>query len=113
MTEVTRILGASVGNPDLKYVELPAPVLRKGMIDSGSLSPNAADLLIATNRGIGSRWIKAEVHSRANSTPTTLEELATTTFAPAFRAAPDASFSDRLSGTFLRSFLFRTGHRAA
>jgi quinolinate synthase len=30
-----------------------------------------------------------------------------------FAAAPDASFSDRFGGLFLRSFLFMTGHRAA
>jgi hypothetical protein len=111
MTEVTRILGASIGKPDLKYVEFPDAVFRKGLI-RGGLTPNAADLAVEINRGIDSGVVKAEPRSRTNTTPTTLEEFAKTTFAPAFGAAPDASFSDRFGGLFLRSFLFMTGRRA-
>jgi uncharacterized protein YbjT (DUF2867 family) len=113
MIEVTRILGASVNEPGLRYVDFPPAVLRKGLVQSGGLSPNAADLLIETNQGISSGYIHAEPRSRANTTPQTLEEFAATTFAPAFKAAPEASFSDRFGGLFLRSFLFVTGHRAA
>ncbi len=113
MAEVTRILGASVGKPDLKYVEFPDAVFRKGLISGGGLTPNAADMAIEINRGIDCGLVKAEPRSAANTTPTTLEEFARTTFAPAFRAAPGASFSERFGGIFLRSFLFATGHRAA
>jgi hypothetical protein len=42
-----------------------------------------------------------------------LEEFTARTFAAAFKATPEASFSDRFGGLFLRSFLFVTGHRAA
>jgi uncharacterized protein YbjT (DUF2867 family) len=113
MIEVTRILGASIGEPDLRYVEFPAAIMRKGLVHSGGLSPNAADLAIETNQGINSGLIHAEPRSRANTTLTTLEEFAATTFAPAFKTTPEASFSDRLGGFFLRSFLSVTGHRAA
>jgi uncharacterized protein YbjT (DUF2867 family) len=113
MTEVTRILGASIGKPDLKYVEFPDAIFRKGLIGGGGLTPNAADLAIEINRGIGSGVVKAEPRSKANTTPTTLEQFAKTTFAPAFAAAPDASVSDRFGGLLLRSILFMTGHRAA
>jgi uncharacterized protein YbjT (DUF2867 family) len=112
MVEITRILGASVGKPELGYVEFPAAVMRKGLVKSGGLSPNAADIGIEINLGISSGRIKAEPRSKSNTTPTTLEEFAKISFAPAFRAAPDASFSDRFSGLFLRAFLFMTGHRA-
>jgi uncharacterized protein YbjT (DUF2867 family) len=113
MAEVTRILGASIGKPDLGYVEFPADVFRKGLISSGGLSPNAADMAIEINQSINSGKLRAEPRSRANTTPTTLEEFARTTFAPAFEAAPDASLGDRLGGAVLRSYLFMTGHRAA
>jgi uncharacterized protein YbjT (DUF2867 family) len=113
MTEVTRILGASIGKPDLEYVEFPDAIFRRGLVDGGGLTPNAADLAIEIDRGIGSGVVKAEPRSKANTTPTTLEQFAKTTFAPAFAAAPDASVSDRFGGLLLRSILFMTGHRAA
>lgn len=59
MIEVNRILGRAIGKRDLKYVEFPEGVLRKGLVGSGGLSPNAADLLIETNQGINSGLIKA------------------------------------------------------
>jgi uncharacterized protein YbjT (DUF2867 family) len=113
MAEVTRILGASVGKPDLKYVEFPDAVFRKGLISGGGLTPNAADMAIEINRGIDCGLVKAEPRSAVNTTPTTLEEFARTTFAPAFKAAPEAGFGDRFGGFLLRSYLFATGHRAA
>jgi uncharacterized protein YbjT (DUF2867 family) len=113
MIEVTRILAASIDKPDLGYVEFPKAVMRKGLVESGGLSPNAADLAIEINQGINSWRIKPEPRSRSNTTRTTLEEFAKITFAPAFKATPEASFSDRFGGLFLRSFLFMTGHRAA
>ncbi len=113
MIEATRILGASIGKPELKYVELPDAVLRKGLIGSCGLSPNAADLAIEINRGIDCARVKAEPRSKLKTTPTTLEEFAKTSFAPAFKGTPEAEFGDRFGGLFLRSFLFVTGHRAA
>lgn len=113
MTEVTRALGASVGKPDLRYVEFPDGVLRKGLISGGGLTPNAADMALEINRGIDSGVVKAEPRSKANTTPTTIEEFAKTKFAPAFHAAPDADFGDKVGGFFLRSYLFMAGHRAA
>jgi hypothetical protein len=113
MTEVSKALGASVGKPDLRYVRFPDPVMRKGLISSGGLSPNAADLALEINHGINSGRLHAEPRSDSNTTPTTLEEFARTTFAPAFHAAPNAGLRDRLSGALLRSYLSMTGHRAA
>jgi uncharacterized protein YbjT (DUF2867 family) len=113
MTEVTRVLGAAIGRPDLKYVEFPDAIFRKGLIAAGGLSPHAADMAIEINRGIDSRLIKAEPRSKLNTTPTTLEEFARTKFAPTFNAAPNASFSERFGGMFLRSYLVVAGRRAA
>jgi uncharacterized protein YbjT (DUF2867 family) len=112
MPEVTRILGASIGRPALRYVRFPEGVLRKGLIDNGGLSPDAADLLIQTNRGINSGLIKAEPRSPRNTTPTTLEQFARSTFAPAFAAAPEPSLSDLLAGRILRSVVLLAGRAA-
>jgi uncharacterized protein YbjT (DUF2867 family) len=113
MIEVTRVLGASIGKPDLRYVEFPKAILRKGLVESGGLTPNAAELAFEINQGINTGALRAEPRSKSNTATTTLEEFAKTTFAPAFNATPEASFSDRFGGLFLRSYLFVTGHRAA
>jgi uncharacterized protein YbjT (DUF2867 family) len=113
MIEVSRILGASVGKPNLAYVRFPDSLFKKGLVDNGGLSLNAANIAIEINQGMNSGRIHAEQRSKSNTTPTTLEIFAENTFAPAFRVAPDASFSARFEGMFLRSFLFATGHRAA
>jgi uncharacterized protein YbjT (DUF2867 family) len=83
MAEATRILGAAVGRPDLKYVEAPEEDARKGLVGAG-FSPGTADLFLQMNRGLGSGRIKGEPRSTSNTTPTTLEEFARTVFAPAF-----------------------------
>jgi uncharacterized protein YbjT (DUF2867 family) len=113
MADVTRILGASIGKPGLKYVRFPDPVLRKGLISSGGLSPNAADLLLDINHGINTGRLTAEPRSTHNTTPTTLEQFAEATFAPRFHSSPGAHLRDRLGGVLLRSYLSATGHRAA
>lgn len=103
MPEVTRILGSSVGRPNMRYVRFPERILRKGLIDNGGLSPDAAELVIQTNRGINSGLVKAEQRSQLNTTPTTLEKFAASTFAPAFEAAAEPSLAHRLAGRVLRS----------
>jgi uncharacterized protein YbjT (DUF2867 family) len=113
MTEVTRILGAAIGQPDLRYAYLPDAVLRKGMIDSGGLTPDAARLALQINHGISTGKLHAEPRSAHNTTPTTLEDFARTTFAPAYRAAPDASWRGRMSGVLLRSYLTASRRRPA
>lgn len=110
MRGVTRILGASIGNTNLKYIEFPKSVMRQGLIKSGGLSPNAADLAIEINQAISEQRVKAEPRSMANTTATTLEEFAQTTFAPAFREAPVASFADKFGGFLLRSYLLLAGN---
>ena len=105
MPEVTYILGASIGRPTLRYVRFLEPLLRKGLIDNGGLSPDAADLLIQTNRGINSGLLKAEPRSPHNTTPMTLQHFAASTFAPAYQAASDASLAERLAGRVLCSIV--------
>jgi uncharacterized protein YbjT (DUF2867 family) len=83
MAETTRILGASIGKPDLTYVELPEADFRKGLAGVG-FSPNLTDLYVQMVRGFNTRLIKSEPRSETNTTPTTLEEFAKDVFAPAF-----------------------------
>jgi hypothetical protein len=57
--------------------------------------------------------MRAEPRSTLNTTPTNLEEFARTTFARAFRTAPQAPWRARLGGLLLRTYLTATGHRPA
>jgi uncharacterized protein YbjT (DUF2867 family) len=109
MTEVTAALGKAIGKPNLKYIKFPNFLLRKGMIDNGALSPSGADVAIEINHIIESGKVHAEPRSKMNTTPTTLEEFATTTFAPAYRSAPVGPLSDRFGGQILRFLLFLSG----
>jgi hypothetical protein len=113
MTEVSRILGASIGKPALKFVQFPDSVLRTGLISSGGLTPNAADFAIEINHGINSGRLHAPPRSTAMTTETTLEGFARTTFAPAFHTAPQTYLRERLSGPLLRCYLSATGHRGS
>jgi uncharacterized protein YbjT (DUF2867 family) len=109
MKEVTAILGVSIGKPNMKYIEFPQSVLKTGMVGSGTLSANAADMLIEINRAISNGSLKAEARTKHNTSPTTLEEFAVSKFAPAYKAASKAKFKEKLSGFFLRSFLSLAG----
>lgn len=111
MLEATRILGASIGNPDLKYAEFPDAVMRKGLVSGGGLTPDAADNGIEISRAIGSGRLRAEPRSARNTTPTTLETFAETVFAPKFHDTPDVPFRERLGGRLLRAYLSMMGHR--
>ena len=109
MTEVTEILGQAIGRPGLWTAYLPDSVLRQGMISSGGFSPNAARFALEVGHGIGTGKVHAERRSVHNTTPTTLEDFAQTTFAPAFHTAADASWRDHASGLLLRAYLTARG----
>ena len=111
MIEVTHILGASIGKPKMKYKEFPASVLKKALVDSGKLSPDGADMLIEINRCLSTGILKPERRSKKNTTATKLEEFAKTQFAPSYNSMSEASFKNRLTGFFLRSFLSVAGNR--
>ena len=111
MQEVTAILGSSIGKPDMQYIEFPRSILKKGLIDSRQLSPDGADMLIEINQCISKGILKSEPRSKTNTTPTTLEEFAKTKFAPAYHAIKEASFSEKITGFFLKSFLSVAGKR--
>jgi uncharacterized protein YbjT (DUF2867 family) len=105
MNEVTKILGTSIGKPNLKYVNFPKSVMMQGLKSSGSISDNVAQLLVETNEKINSGKVHGEARNSKNTTTTTLEEFASTNFKPAYDAEKEPSFMNRLQGTFLRWYL--------
>ncbi len=87
MTEATKILGAAIAKPDLRYVEFPEAEFKKGLLGAG-FSASLSELFAEMCRGINTGLIKGEPRSKANTTPTTFDEFAKIVFAPAFKAAP-------------------------
>jgi uncharacterized protein YbjT (DUF2867 family) len=85
MSEVTRILGASIGRPDLPYVQLPYGDYERVLVEVG-LPEGVAALFSEMARALN----EGRVHSRegrhpGNTTPTTLESFAES-WAEAYRA---------------------------
>lgn len=85
MNEITKALGAAIGKPDLNYVAFPYDQARGGMLQGG-LSESLADAYIALSDGINSGVLNTEVRNAASTTPTSIEEFATTVFAHVYNS---------------------------
>lgn len=87
MTEATRILGQAIGKPDLRYVQFSEEEARKAMSGMG-MSASMIDALLEMDRGLNTGRIRpTQERNASNTTPTTLEEFATTVFARSYRTA--------------------------
>lgn len=84
MQEATRIIGRSIGKPDLAYVQFPYEQAEAAMIAMG-LSQNIARLFNEMYRGLNEGRIRPEEKRTAtNTTPTSFEQFAET-FAAVYR----------------------------
>jgi uncharacterized protein YbjT (DUF2867 family) len=93
MVEATTAIGKAIGRENLQYLQVPYEVVRQAMVGQG-LSANVADELIELARGANEGLLKpTETRSTENTTPTTLEEFAAETFAPAYNAGSAAQSS--------------------
>jgi uncharacterized protein YbjT (DUF2867 family) len=87
LRESTTILGDAIGKPDLQYVEFKTEDYRKGLLQAG-FSESVADAYIEMENSINDGSVFAEAtRDESTTTPTTLEEFARDTFAPAFKGA--------------------------
>lgn len=83
--DVAKIVGAAIGKPDLKYMQMPAAQLKPALVQMG-MSSNMVDLLLEMAESLNSGYMKMlEPRSPANSTPTTLETFVAEVFVPAYR----------------------------
>lgn len=87
MTEATRILGESVGLPDLAYVPETEAEVGARMRKAG-FSENYVEHYIETRNAYNDAGrVSRQERSAENTTSTTLEAFAASVFAPAFAAA--------------------------
>lgn len=83
--EATNILGTAIGLPNLAYQTIGYEAFRKQMSSMGVTS-RTADSFIEMYEAFNTGWIPRTLNrTRANTTPTTLEEWGREIFAPAFR----------------------------
>jgi uncharacterized protein YbjT (DUF2867 family) len=75
--EVTTVIGKAIGKPDLKYVQFSYDDAKKGMVQSGFVSENVADLYNGLAEGLNNGSALND-HKRTpkNSTPTSIENFA-------------------------------------
>lgn len=84
MREATRTLGQAIGRPDLPYVEFPYDATRDALMGMG-FSADAAKLFVEMYDGFNAgRVHPLQGRSALTTTPTTLEQFAKDTFAPAY-----------------------------
>jgi len=87
LDEATRIIGAAVGKPDLKYVQFPYEAALDAMISMG-LSKSMASLYVEMSRAFNENLAKSvEGRNARNTTPTRFEDFVTQVFAPAYHAS--------------------------
>lgn len=86
MDEATRILGAAIQQPDLKYVQFPYDAAQHAMEEAG-LSRSMASLYVEMAQGFNEGLVKS-VPGRGvgNTTPTRFEDFAQQVLAPVYRA---------------------------
>jgi uncharacterized protein YbjT (DUF2867 family) len=86
LEEGTRILGAAIGKPDLKYVQFPYDAALEGMTSAG-LSKSAASLYVEMARGFNEGLVRSvQGRNERSTTPTRFEDFASGVLAPAYRA---------------------------
>ena len=86
LDEATRIIGAAIDKPDLKYVQFPYEAALDAMVSAG-LSKSMATLYVEMSKGFNDGLVKpVEPRSARSTTPTRFEDFATQVLAPAYRA---------------------------
>lgn len=86
MTEVTRLLGAAIGRPDLPYVQFSYEDAVQGMIGMGLPEPFARGYA-EMYKGMNDGWVKpTQPRSARTNTPTDFAYFASNVLAPAWEA---------------------------
>jgi len=84
MKEIAAILGGAIGNPHLKYMQVPLTMIESGLAQIGLSKAVAALLIEMMEAGHNGLLNPQEPRTAKNTTPTTLEWFAKEIFAPAY-----------------------------
>jgi len=83
MNEASGIIGRKIAKPGLPYVAFSYEDAEKGMIAMG-LSPDMSRNYVDMSRAFNEELIKAEMRTKENTTPTSIELFCDEVFVPAF-----------------------------
>jgi len=87
MSEATRIIGAAIGKPELKYVQFSEEDARKTLAGAG-MSASVLEAMLKMQHGFNVGIIRpTRERSMENTTPTTLEYFTKSVYVRAYRAA--------------------------
>lgn len=85
--EIIRVLAQAISKPDLEYVEVPNQEMKNYYIGAG-MSEDWANGMLETSEAIGNGTLAATIkRNKLNTTATSIEEFARTTFLDAYRKA--------------------------
>ena len=74
--EVTALIGKAIGKPDLKYVQFSYDDAKRGMVQSGFVSENVAELYNGLAEGLNNGTVlNAHKRTPENSSPTSVEDF--------------------------------------
>jgi uncharacterized protein YbjT (DUF2867 family) len=87
MNEAAASVGQALGRTDIRYAQIPGPMLEAALLQMG-LPAKTADLIVEMWNGANAGLMQPqEQRSARNTTPTSLESFIAEVFAPAFLAA--------------------------
>lgn len=90
-TEVASIIGAAIGKPELKYIQLPDQQIRGAFLQMG-MSANVADLILELSAALNSGQVTPlEERNSENTTPTSFEKFVAEEFLPLYRGKPTSA----------------------
>ncbi|UYL08787.1 NmrA family NAD(P)-binding protein [Bdellovibrio sp. SKB1291214] len=97
--EIARVLGQTIGKPTLEYAEVPDTELRNYLVGSG-MSESMADAMIELDHAAGNGLLASSyARDKNNSTVTSIEKFARTTFLDAYNQALTAQNARRSSSS--------------
>ncbi|MBU6340947.1 MAG: NAD(P)H-binding protein [Bacteroidetes bacterium] len=85
LQEMTQLIGAAIGKPELPYVEFSYADQKAGMMQYG-MSESVADAFVGLQEGINIGQLSAGVRDAASTTPTTFEWFAENVFKHVYQA---------------------------
>lgn len=87
MNEAAAVVGNAIGRTDIKYAQIPGPVLGAALAQMG-LPVKTAELIVEMWNGANAGLMQPqEMRSERNTTPTSLETFVNEVFAPAYLAS--------------------------
>ena len=85
MNEAAAVVGKAIGKPELRYQQVPVPMLEAALIQTGMPSKNVSLLIEMWNAANAGLIVPEESRSVKNTTPTTLETFVAEVFVSAYQ----------------------------